>query len=78
MSVANFCLFVKDAINAERFWVRADDEQQARRLVALNVGGLAAAAEDTSKFSCIEDTTKTPPPSFIYCSGQSAVRIEKR
>ena len=74
----NFCLFVTDAINAERFWVRADNEQQARRLVALNVGSSAALAEDASKFSCIEDTTKTPPPSFIYCSKHSAVSIERR
>jgi hypothetical protein len=46
--------------------------------VALNVSGAAAEAEDASKFSCIEDTTKTPPPSFIYCSKHSAVSIEKR
>jgi hypothetical protein len=66
------------ADDTERFWVRADNEQQARRLVALNVGGAAAEAEDAGKFSCIEDTTKTPPPSFIYCSKHSAVSIEKR
>jgi hypothetical protein len=46
--------------------------------VALNVDGSAAAAEDVSKFSCIEDTTKTPPPSFIYCSEHDAVSIVKR
>jgi hypothetical protein len=69
---------VTDAIISERFWVRADNEQQARRLVALNVGGAAAQAEDASVFSCIEDTTKTPPPSFIYCSKHSAISIEKR
>jgi hypothetical protein len=76
--VPNFCLFATNAISTERFWVRADNEQHARRLVALNVGGAAAEAEDASKFSCIEDTTKTPPPSFIYCSKQSAVSVERR
>ena len=74
----NFCIFAAHDANAERFWVRADTGEQARRLVALNVGGPAAAAEDQDKFTCIEDTTKTPPPTFIYRSRHSSVTIERR
>jgi len=76
--VPNFCMFATNDAVAERYWVRAESEAQARRLVALNVGGPAAAAEDASKFTCIEDTTKTPPPTFIYRSKHGSVTIEKR
>lgn len=74
----NFCVQARDGVNAERYWVRAETDEQARRLVALNVGGPAAAAEDVSKFACIEDVTKTPPPSFIYRSEHGPVAIERR
>jgi hypothetical protein len=76
--MSNFCIFATDQANAERYWVRAESDEQARHLVALNVGGAAAGAEDASKFTCVEDTTKTPPPSFIYCSAHGPVAVEKR
>jgi len=76
--VPNFCIQAIDGAHAERYWVRADNCEQARRLLMLNIGGPVAAAEDPTKFTCVEDVTKTPPPSFIYRSQHGAVAIERR
>jgi len=74
----NFCIQARDGADTERYWVNADSEKQARRLVALNSIGLAAAAEDTRSFSCIEDATKTPPPTSIYRGDFGPIVIERR
>ena len=73
----NFCIQAVGGADTERYWVNAESEREARRLVALNAVGLAAA-EDVSLFSCVQDVTKTPPATSIYRSDFGPIVIERR
>jgi len=54
------------------YWVRADSNEMARTLVALNVPG-AAGACDEALFDCLEDNTKTPPEGVIFSDSEGTV-----
>ena len=55
----------KDNTDANSYWVCASSDQEARRLVAMNVAAASEAADPT-KFDCEIDATKTPPQDFIF------------
>jgi len=59
------------------YWVSAESEKQARRLVALNAGDEAREAEDARKFGCRPSTEKMPPPGVIYTRLNGIFSIEK-
>lgn len=61
----------------ESYWVLAESEEEARRLVALNVEQ-AREAEDASRFECELGTEKQPPFGMIYRRFHGPLTIEVR
>jgi hypothetical protein len=59
------------------YWLRAETEEEARRLVALNVGE-ATGAEDPALFTCAVDDGKQPPHHLIMRRQSYPASIEKR
>jgi hypothetical protein len=59
------------------YWLQAESEEEARRLVALNVGE-ARGAEDPLRFTCAADDSKQPPRHLIMRRQSYPASIEKR
>jgi hypothetical protein len=72
-----FHLWRCDDDDADSYWVGADTPAEARRLVALNVGG-ARDAEDPMRFDCEPSKRKRPPAGFIHRRLTGPVAIQKR
>jgi hypothetical protein len=72
-----FHLWRSDDDDADSYWVGADTAAEARRLVALNVGG-ARDAEDPMRFDCEPSKRKRPPAGFIHRRLTGPVAIQKR
>ncbi|HMR29755.1 MAG TPA: hypothetical protein PKA13_02550 [Geminicoccaceae bacterium] len=62
----------------ESYWVLADSEEQARRLVALNVDGDAATATDPKRYRCTLSDERNPPFGVIYRGMGGTFTIERR
>lgn len=56
------------------FWLRARNDIEARRFVALNVEG-AERALDVNVFVCLMDRAEAPPVGEILCSDRASVEI---
>jgi hypothetical protein len=67
----------KDKDQGDAYWVTARSEEQARRLVALNVEE-AREAEDPTKFEAEINGEKQPPFGLIYRRLYGPLTIEKR
>jgi len=76
-TVTYYSVWAKDDDAGEVYWVSAESETEARRLVALNAE-LARDAEDASKFECDLDRDKRPPFGMIYRRLHGPLTIEKR
>ena len=61
----------------EVYWVSAESEKQARRLVALNASDEVRDAEDASKFGCRPSAEKMPPPGVIYTRSDETFLIKR-
>jgi hypothetical protein len=55
----------RDVAHADSYWVLAPSQEEARRLVALNVPGASGAADDDA-FECVLNDQRQPPPGLIY------------
>lgn len=60
------CYRVASAGGGDTYWVKARSEEEARRVVARNVGEAGDAAEDPARFSCTIDDSRKPPPYLIF------------
>jgi hypothetical protein len=67
----------KDDDAGEAYWVAAESEEHARRLVALNAES-AREAEDSSRFECESNHEKHPPFGLIYRRLHGPLTITKR
>lgn len=66
------------AINGEgEYWLLANSEDEARRVVALNAGE-ARTAEDSAEYSAYVDEQKRPPHYLIIRKSSYPAAIEKR
>jgi hypothetical protein len=63
--VPYYCVRPKGRARGEAYWLLAESESKARRLIAINVGE-AHEAEDMTKFECAPSTEKLPPNGLIY------------
>ena len=54
----------RDAAHADSYWVLAGSDEEARRLVALNVPGVSGV-EDDGEFECVPNDLRRPPPGVI-------------
>ena len=70
-----FCILPRDDDDADRYWLRADSPEEARRLVALNVDDDAGNAD---LFDCVMNATKAPPEGVIYRRFGGTITIAKR
>ena len=68
----NFCIQAVGGADTERYWVNAESEREARRLVALNAVGLAAA-EDVSLFGGIRLSVCGPLAALVINERRQAV-----
>lgn len=73
----HYCICSIEGDPPDRFWVLADSEAHARRLVSFNVEDAARAA-DIDKFECHVDRSHQPPYGWIYRPGAKNVSISKR
>jgi hypothetical protein len=71
-----YCVRPKGHAEGEAYWLLAESESEARRLIAINVGE-AHDAEDMTKFECAESTEKHPPNGIIYRRIQGPIAIRK-
>lgn len=72
-----YCVWTKEGIDPDMYWMQADTEQQARALVATNVPGAAAAASADRFYSAVS-TSKKPPRDFIHCRLYGPIPIVRR
>ncbi len=61
----------------ESYWLLATSENEARRIIALNVEA-AREARDARKFECAPSTQKQPPEGLIYRRFHGPLSIEER
>lgn len=71
------CVRPKGDDQGEAYWVSATSDDEARRLVALNVGH-AQDADHPGKFECEANAAKQPPFGLIYRRLNGPLTIEKR
>jgi hypothetical protein len=71
-----FCIWLAEDETGEAYWLQAESDKDARRLLALNVSE-AAGAEDAAKFECHPDKAKSPPAGFIHRRLYGPVAIER-
>jgi hypothetical protein len=63
--------------DGDSYWVQACSEEEARRVVARNVGE-AGDAEDPARFSCTIDDSKKPPAYLAFRRLSYPAPVERR
>jgi hypothetical protein len=75
--VTHYRVQTKDDDAGEAYWVAAESEDHARRLVALNAED-AREAGDSSRFECESNDEKRPPFGLIYRRLHGPLTIKNR
>ena len=73
----HYRITLRDDDHAEVYWVLADSDEDARRLVALNAEQ-ACEAQNEHRFECEPGNEKQPPFGIIYRRYNGPLAIEVR
>ncbi|MGH6840738.1 MAG: hypothetical protein ACREDV_01380 [Methylocella sp.] len=76
----HYCVWPTEGTNnyleeIKNFWVLATSDDEAKRLVALNVPSIGT---DVTKLGCVADQKFAPPPGVIMTDSGETFTVSKR